>query len=85
MQAAEQAIPGSPPLDLAALGRQCLELATAFLGWRQRVNLTWGYGGTQVDVVGDAVGSWDQRVPLTFDVRRRLWRLQLWVSAARRT
>ena len=28
--------------------------------------------------VGDAAGSWDQRVPLAFDVARQQWRVQLW-------
>eukprot|EP00887_Chlorella_sp_A99_P007796 scaffold20.g7796.t1 len=77
-QAAGQAVPAGGPPPLPALRVQVRELAVAFRGWTQRVTLAWAYDAGHVDVVGDAAGSWDARVPLKFNATRREWRLQLW-------
>ena len=62
----------------------CLaELAAAVAGWQRRVKLVWPYGGGRVELSGDAVGGWDRKVPLAFDVRKRQWVLWLWVSVLR--
>lgn len=59
----------------------CLaELETAVEGWQRRVRLEWPYGGGRVELSGEAVGGWDQKVALAFDVQRRNWALWLWVS-----
>lgn len=30
-----------------------------------------------------AVGGWEQRAPMVFDVKRKRWKLQIWVSSLR--
>ena len=30
-----------------------------------------------------AVGGWEKRAPMVFDVKRKRWRLQIWVSSSR--
>jgi hypothetical protein len=70
----------APPPPPEALDALVEEAAAAAAGWLGRAELRWRYGGGAVAVVGDVVGSWDERAeaPLAFDVGRREWRLQLW-------
>lgn len=66
-----------PPLQ-SALDAGIEEMAALGLGWLQRVILEWKYSGGCVEAAGDAVGGWDRVVPLSFNIRRRKWRVQLW-------
>lgn len=59
----------------------CLdELENFAAGWQRRAKLVWPYGGGRVEVSGEAVGGWEHKVPLAFDVQKRHWVAWLWVS-----
>jgi hypothetical protein len=66
------------PPPQSALDAGIEEMAALGLGWLQRVILEWKYSGGCVEAAGDAVGGWDRVVPLSFNIRRRKWRIQLW-------
>ncbi|KAL4420230.1 hypothetical protein ABPG77_011054 [Micractinium sp. CCAP 211/92] len=76
VEAAGQAM-GTSPLE-CTLRRSLEELATLADGWFRRVTLAWPYAGGHVEVVGDAVGGWEQRAPMVFNVRKKRWQLQIW-------
>lgn len=67
-----------PPPPLSVLESGVEEMAACGQGWLQRVVLEWRYSGGRVEVTGEAVGGWERRVPLSFDVQRCKWRVQLW-------
>lgn len=66
----------SPPP--AALESAVQEMAACGKGWLERVVLEWSYTGGSVELAGEVVGGWDRTAPLSFNVARRKWRLQLW-------
>lgn len=66
----------APLLSVLDAGVQ--EMACCGKGWLQRVVLEWHYAGGRVEATGNAVGGWDRFVPLTFDVRYRKWKVQVW-------
>lgn len=47
-------------------------------GYLHRVRIAWPHAGRSVDAAGDAVGGWDCRLPLSFSVAKKEWRLKLW-------
>lgn len=67
------------PVDPDALLPCLEELVLAVAGWQRRVRLVWPYGGGRVELSGEAVGGWDRKVALAFDLRRRTWELWFWV------
>jgi hypothetical protein len=69
---------GSSPVQ-ATLRSYLEELALLADGWFRRVTLAWPYAGGHVEIVGEAVGGWEQRAPMVFDVKRKRWKLQIWV------
>lgn len=75
--AAGEALGIEPPLQ-SDLDAGIEEMAALGLGWLQRVILEWKYSGGFVEAAGDAVGGWDRAVPLTFNIRHRKWKIQLW-------
>lgn len=76
VEAAGRAV-GTSPLE-CTLRQSLEELATLADGWFRRVTLAWPYAGGHVEVVGDAVGGWEQRAPMVFNVRKKRWQLQIW-------
>lgn len=68
---------GSSPVQ-ATLRTYLEELALLADGWFRRVTLAWPYAGGHVEIVGEAVGGWEQRAPMVFDVKRKRWKLQIW-------
>ncbi|PRW57154.1 sucrose nonfermenting 4 isoform X1 [Chlorella sorokiniana] len=68
---------GSSPVQ-ATLRSYLEELALLADGWFRRVTLAWPYAGGHVEIVGEAVGGWEQRAPMVFDVKRKRWKLQIW-------
>lgn len=68
---------GAAPLESTLRGLM-EELAVMSDGWYRRVTLAWPYTGGHVEIVGDAVGGWEQRAPMVFDVKRKRWHLQIW-------
>ncbi|EFN55783.1 expressed protein [Chlorella variabilis] len=76
VQAAGHAV-GTSPLE-STLRQSLEELAVIADGWYRRVTLAWPYGGGHVEIVGEAVGGWEKRAPMVFDVKRKRWRLQIW-------
>ncbi|PSC70752.1 Carboxyl-terminal-processing protease [Micractinium conductrix] len=69
VEAAGRAV-GTSPLESTLRGH-LEELATIADGWYRRVTLAWPYAGGHVEVVGDAVGGWEQRAPLVFNVKKK--------------
>ncbi|KAI7842644.1 hypothetical protein COHA_003748 [Chlorella ohadii] len=68
---------GSSPVQ-STLRSYLEELALLADGWFRRVTLAWPYAGGHVEIVGEAVGGWEQRAPMVFDVKRKRWKLQIW-------
>lgn len=67
-----------PAPPQAALESAVEEMAACGKGWLERVVLEWSYTGGSVELAGEVVGGWDRTAPLSFNVARRKWRLQLW-------